>query len=276
MHVAAISGAILAAAEAAVDGGATMRTMARVDLVIPVYNEERVLARSVATVLAWTEQHPEHEWRIVVADNASTDGTLAIARRLEGEHPGRVVALHIPTKGRGIALRVAWLTSPADVCAYMDVDLSSDLAQLPALINPVAEGRADLAYGTRLHAASETRRGPWRELVSRAYIAILRGATGLRASDAQCGFKAISREAARALVPLVRDRRWFFDSELLVVAQRNGFRMRAVPVRWVEDPDSRVAIVRTAIGDLRGIWRLRVGGVPRVARRPSRRPPSIP
>ena len=250
-----------------------MSAMASVDLVIPVYNEQRVLARSVAAVLAWTDEHPEHNWRIVVADNASTDGTLAVARGLEAESGGRVVALHVPTKGRGIALRTAWLTSPADVCAYMDVDLSTDLAQLPALVDPIAEGSADLAFGSRLHPRSQTRRGFRRELISRAYILILRRATGLRASDAQCGFKAISREAARALVPLVRDTRWFFDSELLVVAQQNGYRLREVPVRWSDDPDSRVAILRTAIEDLRGIWRLRVGGVPRVARGFSKRPP---
>ena len=246
-----------------------MGVVARVDLVLPVYNEQRVLRQSVETVLAWTARYPQHDWRVVVADNASTDGTLAIARALEREHPSRVAALHVPAKGRGIALRIAWLTSPADVCAYMDVDLATDLAQLPALIDPVAEGRADLAYGSRLHPRSRTDRGLRRELLSRAYIFILRRSTGLRVSDAQCGFKAISREAARALVPLVRDRGWFFDSELLVIAQQNGYRLHEVPVRWVDDPDSRVAIVRTAIEDLRGIWRLRRAGVPRVARSPS-------
>ncbi len=253
-----------------------MGAVARVDLVIPVYNEQAVLARSVATVLAWTAQHPEHEWRIVVADNASTDGTLSVARRLEEEHPGRVVALHIPTKGRGIALRTAWLTSPADVSAYMDVDLSTDLAHLPALVDPIAEGRADLACGTRLHPRAETQRGFLREVISRGYNLILRATIGLRASDAQCGFKAISREAALALVPLVRDNAWFFDSELLVVAQSNGYRLVEVPVRWVDDADSRVAIVRTAIEDLRGIWRLRTGGVPRAARAPSEDRPGGP
>ncbi|MSQ41686.1 MAG: glycosyltransferase family 2 protein [Dehalococcoidia bacterium] len=246
-----------------------MAAVASIDLVLPVYNEQRALAQSVASVLRWLDDHPgepRHDWRVVVADNASTDGTLAIARRLQEEHPGRVVALHVPAKGRGIALRVAWLTSPADVCAYMDVDLATDLAHLPELVDPIAVGEADIAYGTRLHARSQTRRGLRRELISRAYIAILRLVIGLRVSDAQCGFKAISRAAARQLLPLVRDTRWFFDSELLVVAQANGFRLREVPVRWTDDPDSRVAIVRTAIEDLRGIWRLRAGGVPLVPR----------
>jgi len=239
--------------------------MATIDVVIPVYNEEHSLPVSVPKVLAFFEAHAEHEWRIVVADNASIDRTLEVARGLEGQHPGRVVVLHIPVKGRGIALRTAWLTSPADVVAYMDVDLSTDLAHLPALVDPIAAGDVDVAYGTRLHRESRTNRSFKREFISRSYVFILRTLAGLRVTDAQCGFKAMSREAARALVPLVRDNAWFFDSELLLVAQENGYRLREVPVRWEEDPDTRVKIVKTAVEDLRGIWRLKRSGVPRVS-----------
>ncbi len=240
--------------------------MATVDLVLPVYNEEAILERSTETVLAWTGEHPEHAWRIVIADNASVDRTRAIAEELEVRHPGRVTLLHIPVKGRGIALRIAFLTSHADVSAYMDVDLSTDIKHIPELVDPIAAGRVDIAYGTRLHADSQTARGWRREAISRTYVQILRRLAGLRVTDAQCGFKAISREAARELVPLVEDTQWFFDSELLLIAQENGYRLREVPVRWVEDRDSRVAIVRTAMEDLHGIWRLRRGGVPRVVR----------
>lgn len=238
--------------------------MATVDLVIPCYNEEHVLAGSVERVLAFADAHPEHQWRVVVANNASTDGTLAVAQGLEQRFPGRVAALHIPVKGRGIALRTAWLTTEADVMAYMDVDLSTDLAHLPALVDPIAAGEVDLSYGTRLHRDSQTTRSPKREFISRSYVFILNRVAGLRVTDAQCGFKAISREAARALVPLVRDTQWFFDTELLWIAQVNGYRLREVPVRWVEDPDTRVKIVKTAREDLEGIWRLKRGGVPRV------------
>ncbi len=240
--------------------------MATVDLVLPVYNEERELEQSVSTVLAWCDGHPEHAWRVVVADNASTDRTLEIARRLESERPGRAVALHIPAKGRGIALRTAWLTSTADVCAYMDVDLATDLGALPALIDPIARGEVDLAFGTRLHRDSRTTRGLKREFISRTYITILKVAAGLRVSDAQCGFKAISHAAARELLPLVKDTQWFFDSELLLIAQKNGYRLREVPVTWTDDPDTRVRIVKTAMEDLHGVWRLRRDGIPRVMR----------
>ena len=240
--------------------------MATVDLVIPCYNEEHVLAGSVKRLLAWCDQHPEHTWRVVVANNASTDGTLDVARGLEAKYPGRVVVQHIPVKGRGIALRITWLTSEADVMAYMDVDLSTDIDHIPALVDPVARGDVDLSYGTRLHPLSQTERGLKREITSRGYITILRLA-GLKVSDAQCGFKAISREAARALLPLVEDTQWFWDTELLWVAQANGYRTAEVPVRWDEDPDTRVRIIKTATDDLKGIWRLKRRGLPRVAGR---------
>jgi len=240
--------------------------VATVDLVIPCYNEEHVLAGSVERLLAWCDGHPEHEWRVVVANNASTDRTLEVARELEAKHPGRVAALAIPVKGRGIALRTAWLTSGADVMAYMDVDLSTDIDHIPDLVDPIARGDIDLSYGTRLHALSETNRSLKREITSRGYVFILRLA-GLKVTDAQCGFKAISREAARELLPLVVDTQWFWDSELLFVAQHNGYRLAEVPVRWVEDPDTRVKIIKTAREDLQGIWRLKRGGIPRVAGR---------
>lgn len=243
--------------------------MATVDLVIPVYNEEHVLAGSIERALEYLDGHPEHHWRLVIADNASRDRTLEVARGLEAAHSGRVVVLHLPVKGRGIALRNAWLTSDADVLAYMDVDLSTDLGHLQALVDPIAAGQVDVAYGCRLGKGAVTNRSFKREFISRSYVFILNWALGLRVTDAQCGFKAISREAARALVPLTHDNKWFFDSELLWVAQKNRFRLREVPVRWIEDPDTRVKIVRTAIEDLQGIWRLRRHTVPRVPGRAS-------
>ena len=168
---------------------ARMVAMADIDVVIPVYNEEHSLPVSVPKVLAFFDAHPEHRWRIVVADNASIDRTLEVARGLEAAHAGRVVVLHIPVKGRGIALREAWLTSPADVVCYMDVDLSTDLGHLPALVDPIAAGEVDVAYGTRLHRDSQTNRSFKREFISRSYVFILNVVAGLHVTDAQCGFK---------------------------------------------------------------------------------------
>jgi putative flippase GtrA len=99
-------------------------------------------------------------------------------------------------------------------------------------------------------------RGTKREFVSRSYNLILRGALGARFSDAQCGFKAMRADVARQLLPLVNDTGWFFDTELLVIAERAGLRIHEVPVDWVDDPDSRVDVLRTAIDDLKGCWRV--------------------
>src|SRR3954452_165271 len=235
----------------------------RVDVVVPVYNEERALPFSVRRLHAFLAAELPFTWRIVIADNASTDGTLEVARRLAEELPG-VEVRHLPAKGRGRALRAAWSASPAEVLCYMDVDLSTDLRALLPLIAPLLSGHSDLAIGTRLAHGARVQRGPKRELISRAYNTLLHAALGARFSDAQCGFKAVRADVARTLLPAVRDEGWFFDTELLVVAQRRGLRVHEVPVDWVEDVDSRVDIVRTAAADLAGVARLLV---PRAARR---------
>ncbi len=228
-----------------------------VDVVVPVHNEERGLETSVRRLHRHLEDFP-FPARITIADNASTDGTWRVARRLERELAG-VRALRLAEKGRGRALRAAWGSSGAPVLAYMDVDLSTDLAALLPLVAPVVSGHSDVAIGSRLAPGARVVRGTKRELISRGYNVLLRTALCARFSDAQCGFKAIRADVARALLPLVRDGEWFFDTELLVLAERAGLRIHEVPVDWVDDPDSRVAIVDTALADLRGVARLAWG-----------------
>ncbi|SCL52806.1 glycosyltransferase [Micromonospora chersina] len=225
------------------------------DVVVPVYNEEADLAPCVRRLHAHLTAHFPYPFRITVADNASVDGTLAVAEALAAELP-EVGVLHLDAKGRGRALRAAWSASPAPVLAYMDVDLSTDLAALLPLVAPLISGHSDLAIGTRLARTSRVVRGAKREVISRGYNLLLRGTLAVRFSDAQCGFKAIRADVAAGLLPLVQDTGWFFDTELLVLAQRSGLRIHEVPVDWVDDPDSRVDIVATAMADLRGIWRL--------------------
>jgi putative flippase GtrA len=225
-----------------------------IDVVIPVHNEEAQLAASVRRVLAALEQLP-WTFRVTIADNASTDQTAVIARRLSHEHP-EVRVEHLAEKGRGRALKQAWGRSDSDVLVYMDVDLSTDLDALLPLVAPLISGHSDLAIGSRLAGSSRVQRGLKRELISRSYNQILRRALRVGFSDAQCGFKAIRRDAARELLPLVEDQQWFFDTELLTVAERAGLRIHEVPVDWVDDPDSRVDIVQTARDDLRGVVRL--------------------
>ena len=226
-----------------------------VEIVVPTYNEESALDVSVRRLHGFLHDNLPFSWQITIADNASTDRTLEIARRLADELGG-VNVLHLAQKGRGRALRAAWSASDARVLAYMDVDLSTDLSALLPLLAPLISGHSEIAIGTRLGRGARVTRSPKRELISRAYNLILRAAMGARFSDAQCGFKAIRADAARQLLPRVRDEAWFFDTELLVLAQRERMRIHEVAVDWVEDPDSRVAIVSTAAADLRGVARL--------------------
>ncbi len=236
----------------------TRVTVARrttVDIVVPVYNEQDTLEPSIRRLEGFLHEHIPFAWRIVIADNASTDATAAIADQLAADHAG-VDVLHLPLKGRGRALRTVWSASRADVLCYMDVDLSTDLGALLPLLAPLVSGHSDIAVGTRLARGAHVTRGAKREVISRSYNRILRLVLRARFSDAQCGFKAIRAESARALLPAVRDDGWFFDTELLVLAQRRGLRIHEVPVDWVDDPDSRVDVLSTAIGDLRGVGRL--------------------
>ncbi len=248
----------------------------QVEIVVPVYNEAQGLETSITTLRRYLDESFPLRTLVTIADNGSTDGTALIARRLAATLDG-VQALTLTRKGRGFALRSAWSASEAEVVAYMDVDLSTSLSALLPLIGSVLSGHSDLAVGTRLARGSRVVRGPKRELISRAYSHIVRLSLHSRISDFQCGFKAIRRDRALHILPLVEDDGWFFDTELLVTAERLGVRVAETPVDWTDDPDSSVDIVATAAEDLRGIWRLaRAPGAPVPGRstRTARRPPA--
>lgn len=235
--------------------------MQTVDIVIPVYNEEVALPRSVQTLREYllTSEFP-YRWTIVIANNASIDRTLEIAQQLAEKYPD-VRVHHLDRKGRGRALREAWLTSQADLVCYMDVDLSTNLKSLRPLLDSLSKGY-DLAIGTRLAPASRTTRSLKREVISRAYNLLVKLFFQTHFSDAQCGFKALTRRVVHDLVPLVEDQSWFFDTELLVLAEKKGYRIYEVPVEWIEDLDSRVKIVKTAIDDILGLIRVRLKPIP--------------
>ncbi|ADB52919.1 glycosyltransferase [Conexibacter woesei] len=229
----------------------------QVEIVVPVFNEQAALETCVRRLHRFLTSEFPFSWRIVVADNASTDTTPAIATALAAELPG-VRVLRLERKGRGRALRAAWSASDARVVAYMDADLSTDLRALLPLVAPLLSGHSDVAIGTRLAHGARVVRGPKRELISRAYNVLLHTVLRARFSDAQCGFKAVRAQALPSLLAGVSDDGWFFDTELLVLAQRRGLRIHEVPVDWVDDPDSRVDVVATALADLGGVARLLV------------------
>ncbi len=226
-----------------------------VDIALPVLNEECALETSLRVLQAQLTSQCPYNWSLSIVDNGSTDSSWRIASRIARTEPN-VRALRLAERGRGGALKAAWTSSPADILAYMDIDLSTDLEALGPVLDPIAAGAADISIGSRLASSSQVTRSVQREAISHLYNLIARAMLRYSVRDAQCGFKAVSRHVAQTIVPLIQDNSWFFDTELLVLASRCGMRINEVPVHWVEDNDSRVRIVSTAIDDLRGIWRL--------------------
>ncbi len=234
-----------------------------IDIVIPVLNEEEDLPKCVATLQQFLSKAVTNPWRVVIADNGSSDRTPEVSRQLAQEFPN-VGYLRLEQRGRGRALRRAWLESQADLVCYMDVDLSTDLSALPPMVQALEQGY-DLAVGSRLaKGATVRRRKIKREITSRGYNLLIKAIFFTRFSDAQCGFKAMTSTAAKALLPHVQDTGWFFDTELLILAEKRGFRIKDVPVTWTDDPDTRVRVMRTIMLDIKGLFRLRFGGLPRV------------
>lgn len=241
----------------------------RLDIVLPVHNEEETLNASVRGLYSMMAAEFETiSWQITIADNASTDTTSAIADSLTTALPN-LRCLHLSAKGRGRALKAAWLSSTAEVVAYMDIDLSTDLRALAPLVSPLLSGHSDLAIGSRLANGSRVVRGTKREVLSRSYNHLLHATLGVSFSDAQCGFKAMTARAAKCLLPIIADNEWFFDTELLVMAEHSGLRIAEVAVDWFEDPHSTVDVPDTVHNDLVGIGRLGwslLRGDPAVAR----------
>jgi glycosyltransferase involved in cell wall biosynthesis len=227
-----------------------------VTLVIFVFNEERRLPIGMASLIPFLLEHLNCNWEVVIADNGSTDKTFEIGCAEQYRH-SNVRAVHFDKRGRGNAIKRAWLSSSADILSYMDVDLSTDLSAYPALIAGLRSGKYDLAIGSRHSQASITIRCFYRRLISHTYNILVRAIFHSSLQDVQCGFKAITRQTAQNLLPYIDDKGWFFDTELLVMAEKLGYRIYHLPVFWVENADSRVKIINTIINDIRGIIRLR-------------------
>ncbi|MEK7570214.1 MAG: glycosyltransferase [Patescibacteria group bacterium] len=236
--------------------------MTKLTLILPAYNEATILPWSVRTVMGYASAALQaFDWSLVVVDNASTDNTSAVVVALQQELPG-LQYLRIPQKGRGIALRTAWNTMDFDISLYMDVDLAVALDAVAPLVDMIASGAADIAVGSRYATGAKIQRSFMRSVTSVGYNFLTRLCIQLKTRDAQCGFKAIRKAVAVQLLPSVRDDGWFFDTELLLQAERRGFRVRALPVSWVETRPalrkSKVHVLRTITHYLIQLFRLRV------------------
>ena len=243
-------------------------TKASVEIVVPVYNKEAALPDSIRRLTAFLETNLTNPWLVTIADNASIDNTRAVSESLCQEIPG-VDYFYLPEKGRGRALRQAWLHSEADIVSYMDVDLSTDLAHFPQLIAALETG-SHVAAGSRLSRESRVTRGFKREFISRCYNLMVKTLFLNPFPDAQCGFKAMTRTTAQAIIPHIKNNNWFFDTELLLIAAKRGYRISSIPVKWDDDPTTTVRIAGAATEHFKGLLRLRFGGIPKVARPESR------
>ena len=236
---------------------------ASVDVVIPVYNEQDALPVSIPRLCEFLRENLPNPWRVTIADNASIDGTRTVSEGLARDIEG-VNYLYLSEKGRGRALRAAWLGSECDIVSYMDVDLSTDLSHFPALVGELESG-CHVAIGSRLSRGSRvTQRSFKREFTSRSYNLLIWSMFFVGFPDAQCGFKAMTKQAAQAIIPHIKNNNWFFDTELLIIAEKRGYRIGVVPVAWEDDPGSTVNVVKTATEDVKGLLRLRFGGIPKV------------
>ena len=238
--------------------------MTRIDMVMPVYNGERYIGESIKKLHKWIKENFYHEFVIVVVNNASTDNTLNIAKKIESELPDEVKVIDIPTKGRGIALRTGWENSNADICAYIDSDLSADLKHISEIIEPIIKNEVQICCGSRRLGDQGGKTTFSRGLLSWSYNFILRRSLGLKISDSQCGFKAIRTDIAKKIIPLVENNGWFFDSELLIIAQKNNLKIKAIPIRWVDDDKTTVIVPKIVREFLNGIIRMRKNGIPKI------------
>lgn len=228
-----------------------------VDILLPVYNEEHVLEKSVTTLRQFLQEHvTDFDWIITIGDNASIDKTLEVANDL-AKRFNDVRVFHLDKKGRGRMVKYAWKKSEAHVLSYMDIDLSTDLNSFPPMVRSILNGDFDVAIGSRQYKGAEVTRSFKREAISRGYIWILKILLRFPFTDAQCGFKAVSKQVVNELFDRIEDDEWFFDTELLFLAHRNGYKIKELPVRWIEDTDSRVKIIRTAWLDIKGVFRMR-------------------
>lgn len=226
----------------------------KIAFILPVYNEEKDLKKGVLKLYNYLVSNKIKSWKIIIADNASTDKTPEIGKQLAKNYTN-VFYFYLPIKGRGYALRKTYNSFNAKIYFYMDIDLSTDLNHIKEVLNEMNYN--DIVIGTRLSKNSKVERSLFRELISRTYNLIARFLTKTKVSDLQCGFKAINNKIIEEVIPLVKDNNWFFDSEMLIIAEKRGYKIKEIPIKWTDDPYSKVKILETSLNYLKNLLRLR-------------------
>ncbi len=215
-----------------------------VEIIIPVLNEEEILEENVTMLHRFLSKKCVIPWQITIFSNGSTDKTVEIGTRLSKRF-SRVNFRHIPEKGKAKTYKLAWPSSKASIVGFMDADMSTELDAFPKCMDAIMNNKADIVIGDRLSSDAMIERSLKREILSRGYNTLLRSLF-LRTHivDAHCGFKFLKKSVACALLPHIKDECWFFDTELLMLAEQTGHRIEQVPVLWIERKASKVKIMR--------------------------------
>jgi len=231
--------------------------LVKIDIVIPVYNEAPILRKNVSRVVSFLELDSAYkDYKVIIVDNGSRDKTFEIAQELAVQY-AKVNVIHLNQKGRGRALRKAWQESEADIVSYMDADLSTDLEAMHKLFNAIIIDGYDIAVGFRLSSVFRVKRTLVRSFLSYGYNLLIKIIWRIKElPDVQCGFKALTKNAADAIVPKIENQNWFFDTELLILAYRRRCKIKFIPVKWEERLNGKVKILDTVFEDIVGIVKL--------------------
>lgn len=238
-------------------------TAPSVTIVIPVYNEEEIIAGTLDTLLSFLKRTEfPYPYRITVVDNASTDRTARMVTEFAAYNP-ETTLLKLAEKGKGRAVRAGWAQEKGGILAFMDADLSSDIGAFKALVDAIANGSADLSIGNRLGKNSKiVSTKKFRKIVSRIYNALVRAFLWTGIDDHQCGFKALSFETFTMLAPKLTETEFFLDTELIALVRKQGLSIHQEDIVWIDSATSKVSLfsdsLKMFLSVVRLSWRLHV------------------
>ena len=225
----------------------------RIEITIPTYNEGKIIEKNIDKLFNFLD-NSKLDYNVTIANNASKDNTLIIAKKLARKYK-KLIVYHTDKPGRGNALKEVWKKSKADILCYMDADLSTDLPHLNSMVELFP--KYDIVLGNRLSKYSRTNRRIYRTLLSKGYNKIAKYILRIKTNDLQCGFKGIKKKVFMDIVNYTSDDNWFFDSQLIVWGEKKGYKIAEIPIKWIERKASKVKIRSTVTNYLKNLWKLR-------------------